>query len=185
MNTEPDDPAELSLTDRWQRFWYLQTVGLWLDPIPRRRRKGVLRELKANLGVAAGRDGMSAAISDHGRPRALARQYLDAEPHGRPTWHHGAAAVSVALVAWFFACATYVFGSLNTLLGAGLAEPVRISFLGVQITTEAHDAYLGATFTGVSWGSLIAFALIFVLAARLWRLLPRHQHRRTTAPVAR
>ncbi|WP_434081080.1 hypothetical protein [Sanguibacter sp. Z1732] len=84
MNTEPDDPAALSLTDRWRRFWYLQTVALWLDPIPRRRRKDVLRELKANLGVAAGRDGMSAAISDHGRPRALARQYLDAEPTAGP-----------------------------------------------------------------------------------------------------
>lgn len=185
MNTELDGPATLSLTDRWQRFWYLQSVALWLDPIPRKRRKDVLRELKANLEVAAARDGMSAAISDHGKPRALARQYLDAEPHGRPTWHHGAAAVSVALGAWVYACAIYVFGSLNTLLDAGLTEPVQISFLGIQVTTEAHDAYLGATFTGVSWGSLIAFALIFALFSRLWRLLPRHRTTTSASPAFR
>ncbi|HLS14225.1 MAG TPA: hypothetical protein VK095_06895 [Beutenbergiaceae bacterium] len=162
-----------SLSERWQRHWYLSRVVLWLDPMPRKRRKHVLRELKANLGVAAAEDGMAAAISDLGKPRALARQYLETEPQQRPTFHHGVAAVTVALVVWVYAFAVYIFGSIDTLLAAGLTDPVQISFLGVQITTEAHDEYLAAGFTGISWVSLIAFLVIFLAFARIWRLFRR------------
>ncbi len=160
----------LSLGARWQRFWYLHQVEMWLDPMPRKRRKQVLSELRANLDLAAGEIGMPAAISDHGRPRALAAQYLAAEPQGRPTWYQGVFAVITAIVLWLYACGIYVLGSLNTLLATGHTGPAHIGFLGIDLTIEAHDEFLGATFSGVSWGSLIAFVVIFLLFSRVWRL---------------
>ena len=52
---------------------------------------------------------------------------------------------------------------------AGTVHAVR----GIDLTIEAHDEFLGATFSGVSWGSLIAFVVIFLLFSRVWRLRPR------------
>lgn len=171
---EPPAAAQrLSLTARWQRFWYLQQVEMWLDPMPRRKRKQVIEELKANLHLAANEVGMSAAISDHGKPRALAAQYLADEPQGRPTWYQGVFAVSVAIVLWLYACTIYVLGSVNTLLSAGTPGPVRIGFLGIDIEVEATDDMLGATFSDISWGSLVAFVVIFLLTSRIWRLWRR------------
>lgn len=176
MTSEQHTTAEkLSLGERWQRFWYLESVELWLDPMPRKRRKQVLRELKANLQVAAAEEGMDAAISEHGKPRILARQYLETEPQRRrPTWPHGVVAVIAAAVVWVYACTIYVFGSINTLLAGGHTDPVQISFLGVQITTEAHDEYLGAEFSGTSLGYLIACVALFLIFSRIWRLFRRH-----------
>lgn len=182
MDSDPRR-RNLTLRERWQRYWYLQHVALWLDPMPRKRRKPVLRELKANLGAAAADAGMPAAIGDLGRPRALARQYLQTEPQGRPTWHHGAFAASGALVLWVLMLAVYLFGSLNTLLATGLNEPANISFLGLSITTEAHGTFTGANFTGIPWPGLIALVVIFLLFSRVWRLLRPAQHQATNDHV--
>src|SRR5699024_12299642 len=151
--------SALPLAERWQRYWYLQRVAAWLDPMPRKRRKPVLRELRSNLGAAAGEAGMSAAISDLGPPRALARQYLETEPRNRPTYYHGVAAVTGAIVLWVYALGLYVLGSLDTLLALGRTDQAELNFLGISITTEAHDTFVGATFTGLPWVSLIAFAV--------------------------
>ena len=56
----------LSLADRWRRSWYLQRVELWLDPMPRRRRRAVLGELRANLDEAAADVGLPRAVADLG-----------------------------------------------------------------------------------------------------------------------
>ena len=165
--------SSLTLRERWQRYWYLLHVEMWLDPMPRNRRKPVLRELKANLTAAAAEDGMNAAISDLGRPRALARQYLETEPRMRPTFYQGVFAVTAAIGLWVYALMIYVFGSLDTLLALDQTAPAEISFLGISITTEAHAEYLGATFSGFSWISLIAFVVIFLLFSRIWRLARR------------
>lgn len=172
MSTEQHTRV-LSLAERWKRQAYLSQVDLWLDPMPRQRRRQVLRELKANLGAAALEDGMPTAIDELGRPRALARQYLETEPRGRPTWYHGVFAVAAALVVWLLTLTSYVFGSIDTLLATGLSEPAEISFFGLSISTEAHETTIGATFTGFWWPGLIILVVIFLLASRIWRLLPR------------
>ena len=82
--------STLSLTDRWRRSWYLQRLELWLDPVPRRRRRALLGELRANLDEATADVGLAAAITDLGAPRTLAQRYLEAlERHLTPSDDEG------------------------------------------------------------------------------------------------
>lgn len=163
----------LTPTDRWRRFWYLQNVEVWLEPMSGRRRRAVLRELKDNLGEAAADVGMTRALADLGRPRVLAATYLDSEPEGRPRWVHGAVAAGVVVGVWLYATLFYTIGMLDALGSTGTAVPAHGSFLGTAVTAISNEQELSAAFDGLPWGPLLVAALAFLVASRAWRALPR------------
>ncbi|TDE97628.1 hypothetical protein EXU48_05495 [Occultella glacieicola] len=163
----------LSLADRWRRFTYVQTVELFLDAMPRRRRRAVLAELRENIDAATADVGLPTALADLGRPSDLAARYLESEPPDRPTWHIGALAASIVFAAWLLGTVVYTFGMLDALLALSPATSVAEgSFFGVGIRAEAGPEVLAAEFRGVSWPAVVAMVVIFGLFSRLWRVLP-------------
>jgi len=163
--------SPLSLADRWNRFWYLESVELRLDAMPGRRRRAVLAELRANLDVAATEVGMPAALADLGRPADLVRQYQDAEPQVRPRWNHGALAASLLFGAWLYATLFYTMGMLDALGSAGAPQATG-SFLGTRVAAVVRSGEISAEFSGIPWGPLVVAVVVFVLASRVWNLLP-------------
>lgn len=164
--------STLSPTDRWRRFWYLQSVALWLDPMPGRRRRAVVRELRSNLDSAAADVGLAAALGDLGSPRGLARKYLDTEPTGRPRWNQGALAAGLVFGAWLYATMFYAVGMLDALDSTGTTVPARGSFLGTGVEAVFSDAQISAAFSGVPWLPLVVMLLAFLLVGRAWKALP-------------
>jgi hypothetical protein len=161
----------LSLSDRWNRFRYLQTVELWLDAMPGRRRRAVLKELRANLEAAVAEIGMSAALADLGRPRALACHYLDEEPAHRPHWNQGALAAGLVVGAWLYATLFYTMGMLHALRSTGAANATG-SLLGTDVSAVATAEVVSAGFAGFPWSALVAALLAFLLVGRAWNALP-------------
>lgn len=159
----------LSMSDRWKRYWYLEKVEFYLDSVPGKRRRAILRDLRENLTAAAADVGMPQAIDDLGTPRQLAGNYLDAEPKGGPRWSAGGVtALAVICLVWL-SQASFVLGALGALesTGGGHAE---LSFLGMP---------MGVTFTGdeisAEWSYAIVpwlaiFAVAFLIGARFWRI---------------
>ncbi len=169
-----------SLAARWRRAWYLQRVELWLDPMPRRRRRAVLAELRANLDAASADVGLEAALTDLGSPRQLAHHYLDAEPQPRPRWNQGAVAASLVLAAWVYATLFYALGMVDALSFTGATGAAEGSFLGTQVRAVANAAEFSAAFSGVPWAPLTVALLTFLLVGRAWHVVGR----RTTAEVS-
>lgn len=168
--TSQQDTIALSISDRWKRYCYLEWLDTYLWRLPRRRRKEIRAELKQNLAVASADTTMVDAIDEHGSPRALARQYLDAEPRQGPIWAHGVVAAVVVIVVWVFATFVYVIGALETLDAVGSQGPATIGFLGVTIEAESSPDFMGATFTGFSWPTLIVAVLALLAFSRVWRI---------------
>ncbi len=169
-----------SLPARWRRSWYLQRVELWLDPMPRRRRRAVLAELRTNLDAASADVGLEAALADLGSPRQLARHYLDAEPQPRPHWNQGAVAAALVLAAWVYATLFYALGMLDALSSTGSTGAAEGSFLGTQVRAVANANEFSAAFSGVPWAPLTLTLLAFLLVGRAWHVVGR----RTTAEVS-
>jgi len=172
----------LSLVERWRRSWYLQSVELWLDPMPRRRRRAVLSELRANLDEATADVGLDAAIAGLGAPRQLVGRYLDTEPQPRPRWNHGAAAAALVLGGWLYATLFYTLGMLDALDSTGTASPARGSFLGTHVVAISNPSELSAAFSGVPWWPLLVTVLVFLLVGRAWHALPRRTEPQVSAP---
>jgi hypothetical protein len=169
-----------SLAARWRRSWYLQRVELWLDPMPRRRRRAVLAELRANLDAASADVGLDAALVGLGSPRQLAGQYLDGEPQPRPRWHQGAVAASLVLAAWVYATLFYTLGMLDALDSTGTASAARGTFLGTRVEAVSNATEISAAFSGVPWAPLVVVLLTFLLVGRAWHAVGR----RTTPEVS-
>ncbi|WP_163542827.1 HAAS signaling domain-containing protein [Occultella kanbiaonis] len=163
----------LSLAERWRRFVYLETVELFLDAMPRRRRRAVLAELRENLDAATADVALTAALADLGGPRQLAARYLESEPQGRPTWHIGTLAASIVFAVWLLGTVVYTFGMLDALLAQSQASATAEgSFFGVRILAEAGPEVLGAEFRGIAWPAVAAMVVVFGVFSRVWRLLP-------------
>lgn len=160
----------LTLTDRLRRWSYLQDVELWLDPMPGRRRREVIRDLRANLADAASDVGMRRAIDDLGRPRALARAYVDGEPRRRPIWTVGVLAAGGVLLLAELVLLGYLGGMTDALLSSGGGTGSG-SFFGVRVTTVGTADEMSWSFVGWSWPITIAALLAFLLGSRGWRLL--------------
>lgn len=163
--------STLTLGDRFRRWSYLQDVGLWLEPMSSRRRREIVRELRGNLADAAADVGMSQAIADLGKPRELARDFVQAEPRRRPNWSLGVLALGVVALVAMLAGFSYLAGMADGLLdtGGGTAEG---SFLGLHVTTVATASELSWQLTGWSWPITIAGLIALLLGAQVWRALP-------------
>ena len=170
---------KLSLSDRWNRARYLQTVELWLDAMPGRRRRAVMKDLRANLDVAAAEVGMTAALADLGRPRVLARRYLDEEPAQRPHWNQGALAAGLVIGAWLYSTLFYTMGMLDAVGSTGAGNATG-SFLGTHVNAVSTPEEISAGFAGFPWSALLVAVVVFLLVARAWNALPS----RRRAPVA-
>jgi hypothetical protein len=162
-----------SLADRCRRSWFLLRVELWLDPMPRRRRRPVLDELRTNLDEATADVGLDAALDDLGSPRQLARQYLGSERQPRPRWNQGAVAAALVLGAWMYSTLFYTLGMLDALGSTGTAAPARGSFLGTRVEAVSNATELSAAFTGVPWAPLVVMLLAFLLVGRAWHVVAR------------
>lgn len=160
-----------SAADRWRRFWYLQQTELWLEGLPGRRRRTVLAELRSSIDAAAHDVGMTTALADLGRPRALAAQYLEAEPARRPHWSRGALAAGLVLGAWLYATLFYTLGMLDALESAG-APRATGSFLGTSVRAVFTDQEISAGFSGAPWFPVLLVLLTFLLVGRAWNALP-------------
>lgn len=160
--------TRLRTSDRWNRFWYFQELEFWLDPVPRKRRRAILAELRENLNEAAAGDGMKSALAELGRPRALARQYVEQEPSGRPNWGAGAVAASVVFALWLFGTLIYTLGMLAALESTGQPS-AESTFLGVRLITESTSASTGVEFAGFAWPALVFGASAFILLSAPWR----------------
>lgn len=164
--------SALTLADRWRRWSYLQDVELWLDPMPGKRRREVLRELRTNLADAASDVGMRQAIEDLGRPRDLAREFVQAEPRHRPAWSLGVLGAGAVLLVALLAGLSYAFGMSDALLDAG-GGSAEGSFLGIAVSTVATEDELSWTWSGWSWPITIVAVIAFLIASSSWRLVTR------------
>lgn len=164
--------STLSLGDRLKRWSYLQDVSLWLEPMSGRRRREVVRELRGNLEDAATDVGMPQAIADLGKPRDLAREYVQAEPRKRPNWSLGVVALGAVLLVSILAGFSYLFGMSDALLDTG-GGSASGSFLGLDVATVATDDELSWALTGWSWPITVAALLALLVGAQVWRALPR------------
>ncbi len=169
--------TQLNLADRWRRWSYLQDVDLWLSGLPRHRRRAILTELRANLAEAAAAVGMSEAIAELGTARSLARSYLDEEPRRGPDWMSGATGAVIALGLGMYALMIYVFGMLDALNGVG-GGTVTGNALGVRVRATHTTAEISASFSGFSWIWCGAVIVVWLLCARVWRLLRRPARKR-------
>lgn len=171
----------LSSTDRWRRFWYLQSLEIRLEGMPGKRRRAVVRELGASLELAAGEQGMRSAITDLGRPAVLARQYLEQEPERRPRWSAGALAAALVLGWWLYSTLFYTAGMLDALHSTGVTVPATGSFFGTSVVATFNDGEISAGFRGWPWAATVLVLLTFLLVGRCWNALPG---RRSRTPAA-
>lgn len=167
----------MSLTDRWARFRYLQSLELRLDWMPGRRRRAVLGELRDNLDVAASERGMRAAIADLGRPAALARAYVEAEPANRPRWISGALAAGAVFGAWLYATLFYTLGLLDALQSTGTVTSAAGTFFGTRVVATFTADEISAGFMGFPWAPLLVVLATFLLVGRAWNALPGRRDR--------
>lgn len=169
---------QLSASDRWKLFWYLQKIELWLDPVPGKRRRAITAELRENLTEAATESDMKSAITELGHPRALARQYVELEPAGRPNWAFGALAAAIVVALWLFGTLIYTLGMLGALEATGQST-AESSFLGVRLITEFTSSSIGVEFAGIAWPAIIFAAVVFVLFSAPWRFITGKSRPRT------
>lgn len=136
--------------------------------VPRRRRKEILEELRANVVESAVVSGPDEALRQLGSVRSLTREYLSAERHSLD-WAGGIAAGLTALIAvWIIA----LFGSAAFIEGwkaAGGVESVTRS-LGLFTVRASENSF--STEVHGFFSVLLPF-IAFVTALRPWRLLHR------------
>jgi len=157
----------------------------WLDyrGVPRRQRRDLRGELRANLTDAARAEGVRAALLGIGSPKALAYATTEAHPT-RARWSF----------AGYLAIATFVVTHLGWLLSVvGFVNGVRasdatgrtvggeLSFWGSQVEVALPPSGGGLTVSAAVPLSLWVLTLVvFLSAAQPWRPLA---HRHTDRPA--
>jgi hypothetical protein len=163
----------MSLLDRVRAYLAAEWYGLWLevDSVPRRRRRALKRELRANLIEAARHSSMSRAIHDLGGLRVLARAMAH-DGVRRARWQLGGL---VAALVFGIIVNVELIAALNWLSGvvdAGEhpATGTIFPFPGSVVTYEPPGFGMQVE---PGWLPLAGPALTFVLVARPWRLWSR------------
>lgn len=151
------------------------TYDFWLDfhGVPRRRRRDLRRELRANLLDAATRSGTGEAIAALGGIRRMASEVgvPDARP---PRLTAGAYAAYIAVVV---ALLVQFLSALSWTQGAKVALPDDKVTGGLPLFPDASVFYdpgiAGGDSFGLTtgWSPFLLGLLVFVLVGRPWRLL--------------
>lgn len=162
------------LTDTVRREAYLTRLSLFLDDLPRNRRRTIYRDLRADLAAAADEGGMAAAVRGLGPATVLAHGYREAEGRPLPRWTLGSLVAGGIATLWLLTTLTYAIGLLDasaSALSRG-AAPVTTtgSFLWTGITARATPESLSIESSGI--GVLVMLAvcgIVAFLVARGWR----------------
>lgn len=166
----------MNLLDRIRIERAVQSYDLWLDlrGASMRRRRGLRRELRANLAEATADVGSRTAVDRLGSTRSMAVVAVPSR-RGVPRWSVGGTAAVVALALTLLAQVLAALAWLDGVLDAA----------GGQAVTGALTFFPGSTLEytpmgdgfglalGVGWLPWALGLLVFVLVARPWRLLAR------------
>lgn len=160
----------------------------WMDSrgVPRRARRGLRQELRANLTDATAHDGSRAAVLAIGSPKALA--YAAGEAHeGRPRWSFGATVAAGVFLLLAYAWLFSLFGFSDGVLASGVTGREVSgdvfpwgSAMAARVAPDGSGFSIGGTFP---WAVPAAAALALVLAAQPWRPLT-HRPAATAHPRA-
>jgi hypothetical protein len=178
-----DVAGRISWFDRVRIERVLWTLDTYLQSLPAKARRGIRREMRANLRAAAAQSGAKEAVRGLGSLRQLAIGYLEAAYDDGPRprllrafgWTLLAELVVLTIV--FAAHSGFVDG-----IEAGAARPDGTfvwdtwSVVGVEGEVTFADGRRDAE--GISFTPLVLVLplLVFLVSARIWRL-PRSVRR--------
>ena len=174
MNTTTAATAHHSVVDRIRIAWAGTRYDFWLDvnSVPRRRRRELRTELKANLFEASDDVGVTSALRRVGHLRTLASE-TTRDGQLRSPWRAGcvaaAAMLTMTVLAFFVLMLSYTEGVLDSGADTAISSGL-FPFFGSRITVDPSA-------NGLSWSletgplPLIAAAAAFVLVAKPWRSL--------------
>jgi hypothetical protein len=164
----------MNFVDHQRIAWVLARYDFWMDSrgVPRKARKGLRQELRANLTDATAQEGSRAAVLAIGSPKALA--YAAGEAHeGRPRWTFGASVAGLALLALAYAWMFSLFGFADGVLASGVTgrEVSGTSFpWGTELSATVQPDNAGFSIGGtVPWTIPVVALVVFALAAQPWR----------------
>ncbi len=141
--------------------------------VPWRRRRQIIKELRANLAEASAAQGTDAAIENLGSIRTLVDEYLDAE--------RGRLDVATGLIAMFtvwlavsivmFLAMVFASDAYEAAGGTGHYVHTYLGALTVDIDNASEPKSFGVGTEGPIWPiiSIVAFAI----GSKAWRVLPR------------
>lgn len=154
----------------------VQSYDLWLElrGTPRKRRRALRHELRANLTDAAATVGARTAVRNLGSTRAMAAAAVEPNP-AHPRWSVGAVAGVSALM---LVAVTLTFSAMAWVEGVMATDPTRGVTGGLPWFPGSELAYdpLASGFAfglGFGWAPLVAFTITFLLVAQPWRPLVR------------
>lgn len=178
----------MNFVDHQRIAWLLARYDFWMDSrgVPRKARKGLRDELRANLTDATAQEGSRAAVLAIGSPKSLA--YAAGEAHeGRPRWTFGASVAGLVLLALAYAWMFSMFGFADGVLASGVTgrEVSGASFpWGTQLSATVEPDNGGFSIGGtVPWVIPVLVLVVFVVAAQPWRPFT-HRRTRTRATAA-
>lgn len=175
----------MNLRDRTRTELAVQRYDFWLDlgGVPRRQRRSLTQELRANLHDAAEHEGLGAALLGIGSPRTLAHASTTSAGYAgtgtsRPRWAVGGYAATAVFAVLLFLWLCTLLGFLDGVSASGVQGPVEGSIppWGSTVTATAGRGTLSLS-TTVPWLLLLLPLLVFLLAARAWRAVPRRRSR--------
>lgn len=164
----------MNILDRARIERAVWSYNFWLDVrgVPRRRRRNLRRELRANLHDSAHRNGAADAVLALGGTRRMAGKAGALDPR-RPHWNAGASAGLVAFAIVLVVELLVVFGWLDGAMATGSHSTVRGSltlFPGSSLAWTEEGT--GATMElSPGWACLAVGLVVFVAVARPWLLL--------------
>lgn len=167
----------MSLRERARIEVAVQRIGWWLDwkRMRGRRRREVLRELRAGLSDAAAAGELEAAIARLGPPRQVAEEFGDEGPAGL-RWRAGwfAALAAYTLVTWLSFAAAVGFAEGVQAVGAEVGQVYETGHtlaLGDGALLSFQKSGEGFSFAVplAGWPHLVAAAAGFGAFARPWR----------------
>jgi hypothetical protein len=165
-------------TDVLRREAYLARLSLFLDDLPRARRRAIYRDLRAELSAAAQDGGMTAAVRDLGPAAVLAHEYREAEGRPLPRWTLGALVAGGVVVLWVFTTLTYAMGLLDASRSASAESDAAVtttgSYLWNDITARSSADSIWVESSGIGFLlMLVAYGVITFVVARGWRAWQR------------
>lgn len=168
----------LGLRDRARIAWTVWNMHLQLADLPGRRRREIVRELRANLRAAAGEFGGREAVARLGSRKELANGYL-AAAGPRSRWKIGLAWIAVTWSTWVLLLVLLEIGFMVGVDAAAPAGDHSYSWrapwlLGFGGEADVADGQLlGLGLEVRAPGPLVVGLAAFALgSSRFWRMLP-------------
>ncbi|MEP7793619.1 hypothetical protein [Sanguibacter sp. 25GB23B1] len=166
------------LVDVLRREAYLARLSLFMDDLPRARRRSIYRDLRAELTAAADDSGMTGAVRDLGPAAVLAHGYREAEGRPLPRWTLGALVAGGVVALWVFTTLTYAMGLLDASRSATAEGDATVvttgSYLWNDITARSSADSISVESTGIGFLlMLVAYGVVTFVVARGWRAWTR------------